>query len=348
MKETITIIYGDIEKIKADCIVNAANRHLHIGNGVCGAIFEAAGVEAMTEACNKIGGCAAGDAVVTPAFNLPASYVIHAVGPKLGVDDNGPELLRSAYLQAMERVKELGCHSVVFPLISSGAFNDGSWTYERFWTIAITAIRDFQASNKGYQIDVTFACHGRELIAAGKKVLQSVQANSKILEDEQNEKYVFFWHEYEENGCFSQWYKAPFTVEGITYQTCEQYMMAKKALLFNDIEHYYLIMNEPDPRKDKAYGKDVRNYDGELWHSCNEEIIFRANYAKFSQNPELKAALLATDDKQLVEASPKDKIYGIGLEASDPRATDPTQWKGTNLLGKMLVKVRTVLSGGRL
>lgn len=345
MAGTITIIYGDIEKIKADCIVNAANRHLHIGSGVCGAIFDAAGVEEMTEACDKIGGCAVGDAVATPAFKLPATYVIHAVGPRLGIDDNGLELLRSAYLKAMGKVKELDCHTVVFPLISSGAFNDGSWTYEKFWTIAITAIRDFQASTPDYQIDVTFACHGRELIAVGKSVLESLPAVQQIVKDDPQQEFIFFWHEYEENGCFSQWYRAPFTVEGITYQTCEQYMMAKKALLFNDIEHYYLIMGEPDPRKDKAYGKDVRNYDGDLWHSCNEEIIFHANYAKFSQHMELKEALLATGDKQLVEASPKDKIYGIGLEASDPRATDPTKWKGTNLLGKTLVKVRTLLAG---
>ncbi len=343
MSGTITIRYGDIDKIQSDCIVNAANRRLQNGTGVCGAIFKTAGIKEMTKACNDIGGCAVGNAVVTPAFNLPAKYVIHAVGPRIGIDEPAQQLLRSAYMISMNKVMELGCHSVVFPLISSGAFNDGSWDLESFWNIAISAIRDFLENYKDYNIDVTFACHGRELIEVGKRVLAAPPAINYYSQTQETKEFVFFWHEYEGNGCFSQWYRAPFTVEGITYQTCEQYMMAKKALLFNDIEYYYLIMNEADPAKVKAYGKAVRNYDDELWDSCNEEIILHANYAKFSQNPSLKAALLNTGDKQLAEASPSDLNYGIGLEASDPRATDPAKWKGKNLLGKALVRVRSLL-----
>ena len=157
------------------------------------------------------------------------------------------------------------------------------------------------------------------------------------------DRFLFFWHEYEENGFLSQWYHAPFTVEGVTYQTCEQFMMAKKALLFGDFGKYSQIMNERDPKKDKALGKTVANFDHDFWNSCNEEIVYNANLAKFSQNPELKEALLATGDKILVEASPYDKIYGIGLEASDPAARDPQKWKGTNLLGSTLCRVREAL-----
>ena len=164
-----------------------------------------------------------------------------------------------------------------------------------------------------------------------------------VCDDRLSDGFLFFWHEYEENGYLSQWYYATFTVEGVTYQTCEQYMMAKKALMFGDFEKYTRIMNERDPKKDKALGKTVTNYDHDLWHSCNEEIIYNANLAKFSQNPELKNALLATGDKILVEASPYDKIYGIGLEASDPAAKDPKQWKGMNLLGTVLGRVREAL-----
>ena len=155
---------------------------------------------------------------------------------------------------------------------------------------------------------------------------------------------VFFWREEGEYGGFSQWYVAPFTVEGITYQTCEQYMMAKKALLFRDYETYILIMNEPDPAKDKAYGRKVRNFVSPLWRSCNAEVIFHANLAKFSQHPELKAVLLKTGDRTLAEASPVGLNYGIGFAADDPDALDPSKWTGKNLLGQTLMKVRAVLA----
>lgn len=156
-------------------------------------------------------------------------------------------------------------------------------------------------------------------------------------------EFTFFWHEYEENGVFSQWYPAPFTVEGITYRTCEQYMMAKKALLFGDLKYYILIMEEPDPQKCKDMGKAVRRFDGPTWDKCCEEIVYHANLAKFSQNPKLKAALLATGDTILAEASPKDKVWGIGLSAANPVAHDPAAWKGKNLLGKALMRVRSEL-----
>ena len=333
----ISIVQGDITAIAADCIVNAANSGLHIGSGVCGSIFQAAGEDDMTKACDAIGFCPVGSAVVTPAFKLPAKYVIHAVGPKVGVDENPISLLRSAYLSIMEKVRELGCHSVSVPLLSSGAFNKASYSPESFWNPAISAVRDYQASNPEYPITVTFVCNNAEKVSVGRKVLSSPPAIQAL------PSYIFFWHEDDEHGYFSQWYKAPFTIEGVSYQTCEQYMMAKKALLFHDYSSYSAIMKEPDPKKDKALGKAVKNYDHDAWHNCNEEIIYNANYAKFSQHPQLKEELLATGNKILVEASPYDRIYGIGLEASDPNAKDPGKWKGKNLLGIVLGRVRESL-----
>ena len=333
----ISIVQGDITTIKADCIVNAANSGLHIGSGVCGAIFSAAGEDEMTRACNTIGFCPVGSSVVTPAFDLPAKYVIHAVGPKVGIDENPVDLLRSAYLSIMEKVRDLSCHSVTIPLLSSGSFNKGGYSPELFWNPAISAVRDYQEANPDYPIIVTFVCNNAEKVSVGKKVLSSPLAIRTL------PSYIFFWHEYEENGCFSQWYKAPFSLEGVTYQTCEQYMMAKKALLFRDFPCYTDIMNEPDPKKDKALGKAIKNYDHSIWHSCNEEIIYNANLAKFTQHPELKEVLLGTGNKTLVEASPYDKIYGIGMEASDPDATNPGKWKGKNILGVVLGRVREAL-----
>lgn len=335
--QNITIIQGDITTIPTDCIVNAANASLQKGSGVCGSIFSAAGENNMTKACDAIGFCPVGNAIVTPAFNLPAKHVIHAVGPKIGTDANPIELLRSAYLSIMENVRKLGCHSVSIPLLSSGSFNKAGYSPESFWNPAISTVRDYQAAYPDYPITVTFVCNNAEKVRVGQQVLSSPPAIQPL------ESYVFFWHEYETNGCFSQWYKAPFTLEGITYETCEQYMMAKKALLFHDFKSYTDIMNEPDPKKDKAYGKAVKNYDHDTWHNCNDEILYNANFAKFSQHPELKAALLATGNKVLVEASPYDRIYGIGLEASDSDARDQKKWKGKNLLGFTLGRVREAL-----
>lgn len=159
-------------------------------------------------------------------------------------------------------------------------------------------------------------------------------------------KFVFFWHAYMENGYLSQWYPAPFRVEGVRYLHNEQYMMAKKALLFKDTGTYNKIMVESDPATCKALGKRAANFSQELWDSCKEEIICNANYAKFSQNPALKAALLATGDAVIAEASPYDKIWGIGLKAVDPDSLDPNKWRGQNLLGKALMRVREELRKG--
>ena len=175
MAGTITIKYCDIEKVETECIVNAANSGLHYGYGVCHAVFSGAGVAAMTEACNKIGHCDVGKAVVTDAFDLPARWVIHAVGPYTSQPE-AMKLLRSAYISAMEIVRAKDCHKVTFPLISSGAFNDAGLSYEPLWNAAISAIQDYQATFPDYTIDVLFACHGHELIDVGKKVLASPPA----------------------------------------------------------------------------------------------------------------------------------------------------------------------------
>ena len=175
MAGTITIKYCDIEKIPTECIVNAANTGLHYGTGICHAVFTGAGMAAMTEACDAIGHCDVGKAVVTKAFDLPADWVIHVVGPYTS-QRNAMELLRSAYLSAMAELKRLGCHKVTFPLISSGAFNDAKISYESLWNTAISAIQDFQATYLEYMIDVLFACHGHQLVDVGQKVLANPPA----------------------------------------------------------------------------------------------------------------------------------------------------------------------------
>ena len=210
MAGTITIKYCDIEKVETDCMVNAANSALYHGSGVCDAIFTGAGVTAMTAACSRIGHCEVGKAVITEAFNLPAKWVIHAVGPYTS-DPNVMDLLRSAYISAMEFVREKDCHRVTFPLISSGAFNDAGFSYEPLWNAAISAVQDYQATFPDYTIDVLFACHGHQLIDIGQKVLASPPA-VKPLDIERERDDDFGDYMAYQTGCLKKHYRI-FTAE---------------------------------------------------------------------------------------------------------------------------------------
>lgn len=151
-------------------------------------------------------------------------------------------------------------------------------------------------------------------------------------------KHVFFW-----NGIYSQWHKAPMTIGGIEYNSCEQYMMHQKALLFDDHIIADLIMQEKNPKEQKKYGRQIRNFDKAIWEKNCLAIVFEGNLAKFSQNPELKAEMLSTGNKIFVEASPLDHIWGIGLDENAENVDDPSYWLGLNLLGQALTLVKNQL-----
>jgi ribA/ribD-fused uncharacterized protein len=151
-------------------------------------------------------------------------------------------------------------------------------------------------------------------------------------------KYVFFW-----NGIYSQWYSARMTIDGIEYNCCEQYMMHQKALTFGDTVTAEMILESSDPKEQKALGRKVVGFNKDKWDDVCIGIVFKGNLAKFSQNSHLKASLLSTDDKILVEASPYDKIWGIGLGEEHPDVEDPSKWKGLNLLGWSITMVKKEL-----
>ena len=153
-------------------------------------------------------------------------------------------------------------------------------------------------------------------------------------------KFIFFWKLGHKNEEFSNWYPCEFTIEGIKYFCVEQYMMAKKAILFGDITIYQQIMKSSDPGECKDLGKLVRNFDSKVWDKSKYEIVYNGNYAKFTQNPDLMAKLVATGDAILAEASPLDKVWGIGISGDDSRAKRPDLWNGKNLLGKILMEIR--------
>lgn len=141
------------------------------------------------------------------------------------------------------------------------------------------------------------------------------------------------------NGVFSQWHPSKFKIDGVEYTHCEQYMMAEKARLFGDTKTLKKIMKAKHPSEQKALGKEVTPFDKKTWNSKARDIVYRGNFAKFTQNEDFKDCLLNTVG-QLAEASPTDEIWGIGLSADDPRAKSRKTWQGTNWLGEVLTQVR--------
>ncbi|MFC3502600.1 NADAR family protein [Micromonospora krabiensis] len=165
--------------------------------------------------------------------------------------------------------------------------------------------------------------------------------------------YLFFWgHRPQRDGsvgrgCLSQWWPAPFRDGERVFATAEHWMMWHKAMLFGDDELATQILAAAHPHRAKALGRRVRDFDQERWEARRYEIVVAGSTAKFGQHPDLRAFLLATGDRVLVEASPLDRIWGIGLAADDPRAGDPRDWRGDNLLGFALMEARAALREGR-
>jgi len=145
------------------------------------------------------------------------------------------------------------------------------------------------------------------------------------------------------DSCFSQWFPASFTVNGQVFPTTEHCMMAKKAILFSDQEMLESILACKTPKEAKAFGRKVRNFDPAVWEKHRSKIVVEANLAKFSQHQEMRNFLLASAPKILVEASPRDCIWGIGMGKGNPDALDPRKWRGKNLLGFALLEVRDLL-----
>ncbi|MBL8940005.1 MAG: NADAR family protein [Archangium sp.] len=145
------------------------------------------------------------------------------------------------------------------------------------------------------------------------------------------------------DACFSQWSPCRFVVDGIEYVTAEQFMMAGKARLFGDREALAKILAERSPAKAKALGRQVRRFDAAAWEQHRFDLVAFGSHAKFSQDEALKAHLLATGQSILVEAAPRDRIWGIGLGRENPLVNEPKRWRGRNLLGFALVHARDVL-----
>ena len=178
-----------------------------------------------------------------------------------------------------------------------------------------------------------------------------IQSREELLEyiSQENEvEYLFFWgHQSNKNkitkSCLSQWFESSFIVNDLIYATAEHFMMYQKAILFGDMTVANKILTATTPNDAKKLGRDISNFDDEIWNKYRFDIVVQANLHKFSQHSELNSFLLSTNDLILVEASPVDKIWGIGIAADHPDAKNPIKWQGLNLLGYALMVVREKL-----
>ncbi len=172
------------------------------------------------------------------------------------------------------------------------------------------------------------------------KKLQALQRQGKSL------SFTMFWgHTVSKDGkiggtCMSQWYPVGFEIENVYYQTAEHWMMAGKARLFKDEQMLEAIIAAQTPKDAKALGRKVRGFDDKLWNQNARRIVTEGNYAKFTQHIGLRDFLLSTGDSIIVEASPVDRIWGIGLEMNHRDARNPLNWPGENRLGFALMDVR--------
>lgn len=167
-----TIVRQDITRMKVDAIVNAANTDLIMGGGVCGAIFEAAGPSKLQAACDKVSPIKTGGAAITPGFDLPAKFVIHAAGPvyRYWNAEQNEQLLRSAYTESLKLAHEHKCESIAFPLISSGIYG---YPKGQALQVATAAIKDFLA---GHDMDVYLTIFDRASFAVSKELLGAVES----------------------------------------------------------------------------------------------------------------------------------------------------------------------------
>ncbi|GGS88253.1 hypothetical protein GCM10010206_58730 [Streptomyces cinerochromogenes] len=191
-------------------------------------------------------------------------------------------------------------------------------------------------------VRATLACMGK--IDGVDALIREVRAGSRI-------RYLHFWgHRPRPDGrvgasCLSQWWPAPFTVDGVEYATAEHWMMAGKARLFGDAEAERQVLAAEHPAAAKKAGRLVRDFDETVWERERYRLVVEGSVHKFAAHDDLGLFLLNTGDRVLVEASPLDRIWGIGLAANDEAASDPERWRGLNLLGFALMEARERLAG---
>jgi ribA/ribD-fused uncharacterized protein len=157
-----------------------------------------------------------------------------------------------------------------------------------------------------------------------------------------NDTHTFFW-----SGVFSNWYPVIFKYKGNQFENTEQAFMWEKANYFGDSKIADTILQTPDPKENKGLGRRVKNFNSFKWDNICKDIMYDVNLEKFNQNPRLKKILLETEGKDLVEASPYDTIWGIGMDEDEAVGVTPNEWRGKNYLGEVLTKLRNDFLNGK-
>lgn len=277
-----------ITKLHTDAIVNAANEGLWEGGGVCGAIFKEAGSKELTKACRAIGGCKTGNAVITPGFNLPAKHIIHAVGPRWsGGSNNEPELLYSAYKQALSAAKENNCYSVGFPLISAGIFG---YPVDQAWRKAIQACVDFINNNPDYEIEIVFAVLDDQILAVGEKTLQEIVGGdvSKANKIETDE------------------YAVSNAVMEKAYRWCQKYEVLFRVLYEDEeLRKHLRSYSVYQPQQEH---KGLYLILRECIKEAYDDGVVIANYRQIIENGRISDKELARPTKEWVDALSKEQI----------------------------------------
>ena len=226
------IIRADITTLNTDAIVNAANSSLQAGGGVCGAIFSAAGARDLQKACDKIGFCPTGGAVITKGFNLNAKYIIHTVGPIYEANTNAEELLYSCYKNSLDLAKENKLNSIAFPVISSGIFG---YPKREALKIAQMAIKDFLFYN---DMDITLVVYDKATFSISEELFDSVQTYIA-------EKMVKYDSRMRKEACYNAMYEASAPHAGIEELLDENHETFSQMLFrlidekgFTDVEVY--------------------------------------------------------------------------------------------------------------
>ena len=348
----IEIQKSSITDLKTDVIVNAANAALQAGSGVCGAIFKAAGYEELQKACNAYGHCDTGSAVITPGFNLSSKYIIHAVGPVWhGGKNNEEKLLYDAYYHSLSLASEYSCTSIGFPLISAGIYG---YPLKEAWEVAIKACKDFLKNHQKTDMHIVFAVLDDHILQTGRSLLISRKDNTKpgtankrvfdkLYVGDKKYDAVYFHKPQEPDGYLSNWYLSPFDLDGKRFTSCEQYIMYKKCMLFNDIGSAEQVLATNDTAIQQMIGRNARGYNQAVWEGARQAIAMRGLICKFEQNEVLKEKLLLTGNAYLVECAKSDSIWACGRTLQDDRRLSVDTWNGTNILGFALMEVREFL-----
>ena len=342
------IVHASCADQEVDVVVNAANRGLWAGSGICGVIFDRAGLDELQKACSEYNTpLNDGDAVITPAFNMKnTKAIIHAVGPNFMVTPTAFKELFEAYYNSLVVMKENGYHSIAFPLISSGIFGSGlTHAVAESTKQCMRAYKKFTADYPDYDIDVKLCAFTnsemQEATQEYRGVFNEVDGNKS---DNNKRKIICFHNPDEENGYLSNWYMSDFIIDGISYSSMEQYMMYMKAVTFNDTESAKQIMAISDVEKIKALGRGVNGYNETIWNGMRQIIVYKGLLEKFGQNDELCEKLIDTGDAILAECAVSDLTWGIGISMYDDNRFDMSKWKGRGLLGFALMQVRDELN----